>query len=349
MTRCRLCNQESLVGAAIGVCGSCVRHRFAAAWSSAEAAHRAARSAFSLPVEPPRWTGGVPCIQCANACTIGEGERGYCGLRTVRNGVLLNLGGTPERGILRWYRDPLPTNCVSEWVCEGHGRRGFHNLAVFYASCTADCLFCQNWHYREISPENEIGISASDLAALADDWTFCVCYFGGDPSSQMPHALAASHILARRGVRICWETNGMMDVHLLDEALELSLVTGGIVKFDLKAFDEGLHKILTGVSNRRSLENFSRAVERCRQERVPAVVASTVLVPGYVEAEEISAVAAFIVSQNPDTPYALLVFAPQFFLADLPPTSLRLAREAESAARAAGLTNVRVGNLHLLP
>jgi pyruvate-formate lyase-activating enzyme len=25
-------------------------------------------------------------------------------------------------------------------------------LAVFHASCTADCLFCQNWHFPYISP-----------------------------------------------------------------------------------------------------------------------------------------------------------------------------------------------------
>jgi len=33
---------------------------------------------------------------------------------------------------------------------------------------------------------------------------------------------------------------------------------------------------------------------------------------------------------------------------DLPRTSVRHAEEAEAAARAAGLTNVRIGNRHLL-
>jgi pyruvate formate lyase activating enzyme len=59
---------------------------------------------------------------------MGEGERGFCGLRTVRNGKLVHFAGTPARGLLSWYRDPLPTNCVADWVCEGSGHPGCHNL-----------------------------------------------------------------------------------------------------------------------------------------------------------------------------------------------------------------------------
>ncbi|HRV43204.1 MAG TPA: radical SAM protein [Syntrophales bacterium] len=349
MSLCALCRREVTVASCLGVCGDCIRRCFSEARPYVEAAHAASRSAFGLPKAPPQDKGGVPCGGCANACVIGEGRRGYCGLRTVGGGRLSVLAGNPEGGLLRWYRDPLPTNCVADWVCGGHDRRGFHNLAVFYAACTADCLFCQNWHYREMSPDNAARIGASDLAAVADERTFCVCFFGGDPAAQMPHALAVSRSLAPRGVRVCWETNGMMERSLLDEALEFSLRTGGCMKFDLKAFDEGLHRALTGVSNRRTLENFARAAARCRERAaLPLVVASTLLVPGYVDAEEVAAIARFIASLDPSIPYALLAFAPQFFMADLPRTSLRLAREAEAAARAAGLANVRLANCHLL-
>jgi pyruvate formate lyase activating enzyme len=47
-------------------------------------------------------------------------------------------------------------------------------------------------------------------------------------------------------------------------------------------------------------------------------------------------------------PYALLAFAPSFYMTDLPCTSARHAQEAEAAARDAGLVNMRVGNRHLL-
>jgi pyruvate formate lyase activating enzyme len=285
---------------------------------------------------------------CGNECVIGEGGQGYCGLRTVREGRLIHLAGTPERGFLQWYRDPLPTNCVADWVCEGTRQRGRHNLAVFYAGCTADCLFCQNWHFRTLKPA-DCSLSARQLAAAVNRDTFCVCYFGGDPASQMPHALAASRQIAERGVRICWETNGTMHPKLLDAALRHSLESGGCIKFDLKAFDEDLHFVLTGISNRQTLANLERAARRF-QERPdpPPIVASTLLVPGYVDSEQVGKIARFIAALNLRIPYALLAFAPQYRMNDLPCTTLYHAEEAEAAARAAGLVNVRIGNRHLL-
>jgi pyruvate formate lyase activating enzyme len=191
--------------------------------------------------------------------------------------------------------------------------------------------------------------SAEELAAVANARTFCVCYFGGDPASQMPHALAASKRLAARGVRVCWETNGTMHPKLLDAAVQYSLATGGCIKFDLKAFDEDLHRALTGISNRRTLENFARAARQFNaQTEPPLVVASTLLVPEYVDAEQVGKIARFIAALDPRIPYALLAFAPSFYMSDLPCTLVQHAREAEVAAREAGLFNVRVGNRHLL-
>jgi pyruvate formate lyase activating enzyme len=327
---------------------SCCHTSRPAVRSRAEAIHRDSRAAFGLPVTPPRDAEGIQCRLCANECVIGEGGKGYCGLRTARLGRLIHLAGTPERGLLEWYRDPLPTNCVADWVCEGSRQQGRNNLAVFYASCTADCLFCQNWHFRTLRPGKNF-LSASRLAAAANAETFCVCYFGGDPASQMLHSLAASARLARRGVRICWETNGTMHPKLLDAALRYSLETGGCIKFDLKAYDEDLHRLLTGISNQRTLGNFARAAGRFGERpKPPLVIASTLLVPGYVDATEVGRIARFVASRNPNIPYALLAFAPHFRMDDLPATSLRHAAQAEAAARAAGLVNVRVGNRHLL-
>jgi pyruvate formate lyase activating enzyme len=165
----------------------------------------------------------------------------------------------------------------------------------------------------------------------------------------MGHALAAGRRLAKRGVVVCWETNGTAQPRLMDQALELSMSSGGCVKFDLKAADEDLHRALTGASNRLTLENFARAAARFDERpEPPPVVASTLLVPGYVDAAEVGRIARFIAQLNPEIPYALLGFAPHFLFPDLPRTSVRHAEEAEAAAHAAGLRRVRIGNRHLL-
>jgi pyruvate formate lyase activating enzyme len=165
----------------------------------------------------------------------------------------------------------------------------------------------------------------------------------------MPHALVSARHLATRGVTVCWETAGLQHPKLMDRVVQLSLETGGTVKFDLKAFDEGLHMALTGASNRRTLENFRRAAARVQERpEPPLVIASTLLVPGYVTPEEVGRIARFIAHIDPHIPYALLGFMPHFYVPDLPHTSVRHAEEAMAAARAAGLTRVHVGNLGLL-
>jgi pyruvate formate lyase activating enzyme len=347
---CKLCGARSrLIAGQLGVCLGCIRSRPQQALRLAEAAHADARRLFGLPERPPRAEGGRRCGLCVQDCVIGEGERGFCGLREVRGGKLHHLAGPPSRGLLHWYRDPLPTNCVADPFCAGHTQLDKHNLAVFYASCTVDCLFCQNYHFRETDPVRSGKLTAAELADAANPRTYCVCYFGGDPASQMPHALTTSRLLAERGVVVCWETNGTGHPRLMDRALGLSLSTGGCVKFDLKAYDDNLHRVLTRASNRRTLENFARAAARFGERpEPPPVIASTLLVPGYVDAEEVGRIARFIADFNVAIPYVLLGFAPQFLFPDLPRTSVRHAEEAEAAARAAGLHTVRIGNRHLL-
>lgn len=141
----------------------------------------------------------------------------------------------------------------------------------------------------------------------------------------------------------------MLHPKFMQRALQYALDTGGCIKFDLKTFDPGLHIALTGVSNQRTLENFALAGQRfADRPELPLVIASTLLIPGYVDAEEVGRIAAFIASINPHIPYSLLAFAPNFYMSDLPYTPISLADIAEKAARQAGLTNVHIGNRHLL-
>ena len=362
--RCRDCGRQSLlISQAVELCPDCLRSDFPKLWPFIEAVHREARKPFGLPAKPPKDEAGKQCNLCVNQCLIGPGGKGYCGLRHNIRGRL--IGASAEKGNVSWYHDPLPTNCVADWVCPGGSgvgypdfayrdgpEYGYKNLAVFYQACSFDCLFCQNWHYR-LAVVQEARVSASLLADQADERTACICYFGGDPSPQLPHALRASRLALERNrgriLRICWETNGTMHPSLLRQAAELSLRSGGCIKFDLKAWSEGLHIALCGVTNSRTLENFELLAGYTRERpSPPLLIASTLLIPGYIDSEEVAKIASFIAALNPEIPYSLLAFHPQFLMTDLPTTSRRLAYECLEAAREAGLKRVRIGNIHLL-
>jgi pyruvate formate lyase activating enzyme len=131
--------------------------------------------------------------------------------------------------------------------------------------------------------------------------------------------------------------------------IELSLSSGGCIKFDLKAFDETLHKSLTGVSNRRTLENFARIGEKTKIRRnPPLLITSTLLVPGYVDEQEIRNISRFIASVDPEIPYSLLGFFPHFFMSDLLLNQREIAEKCLEISKEEGLKNVRVGNMHIL-
>jgi len=97
------------------------------------------------------------------------------------------------------------------------------------------------------------------------------------------------------------------------------------------------------------LENFRIIGEKYFEERleVPIVTASTLLIPGYVDEEEIEHIARFISEINPEIPYALLAFYPQYLMRDLPATSRKQAYSCYEAAKKY-LKKVEIGNIHLL-
>jgi len=366
MPHCRLCGADNpFISARLGFCGPCLRRHFAQVWPEVEQVHRASRRDFGLPEEPPRAVGGKLCTLCFLACRIPEGGVGYCGARRVVGGRI--VGGTPTGAGVSWYDDPLPTNCVADWFCPGGTGRGYPtyanrdgpeygyvNLAVFYHACNFNCLYCQNWDFKRRTGQGR-QVTAQELADAVQDRTACICFFGGDPTPHLPHALAAAHwarqeaMACRRRLRICWETNGAMQAGWLKPLADSSLKSGGIIKFDLKAFSEEMHLALTGVSNSQTLMNFAALAQRVSgRPEVPLLTASTLLVPGYVDLEEIYGLARFIAGLNPEIPYSLLAFYPQFYLTDLPVTPRDLALAAQETARQAGVKYVNLGNVHLL-
>ncbi|WP_202320290.1 radical SAM protein [Archaeoglobus neptunius] len=253
------------------------------------------------------------------------------------------LCGKPEYGKISYYEDPLPTNCCNAWFCNGSRLSGT-NLAVFYYGCNFDCLFCQNWTHKFIEEAERVEIDEL-LRVVENDRVKCICHFGGSPEPQLPFAIRFSRkaLEAREDLMICWEWNGAGNAILAMKAAELSYRSNGTVKFDLKAWNPNLHLLLTGRDNERVRRNFERIAER-----FPDIVsATTLLVPYYIDENEVAEIARFIADLDENIPYSLLVFHPDYKLSDLPITPLEQVKKCYNAARA-HLNNVNIGNLNLL-
>lgn len=179
MARCVQCQRESnLISSPLEVCVRCLREHFSKVKSHIDEVHTQVRGIFGLPSHPPRAADGLSCSLCGNHCQISEGGRGYCGTRYVKQGMI-RAGGLDE-GHFASYYDPLPTNCVTYWVCPGGtdrgfsrysyaetAERGYKNLAVFFKSCTYNCLFCQNW---QRSPSRRSILTPLDVGTKDCAW-----------------------------------------------------------------------------------------------------------------------------------------------------------------------------------
>ncbi|GAB6946158.1 hypothetical protein JCM16161A_02880 [Vulcanisaeta sp. JCM 16161] len=85
--------------------------------------------------------------------------------------------------------------------------------------------------------------------------------------------------------RICWETNGLVNPLVMREMARLSLVSGGIVKIDWKAWNPSFYEALTGVNGERATKRLMKntdLVAKMARERPdpPLLVISILLVQG---------------------------------------------------------------------
>lgn len=225
---------------------------------------------------------------------------------------------------------------------------------MFFYGCNFNCLFCQNCsHKSELSLVEYTEISKTLKKGLHKDVT-CVCYFGGSPEPHFPFALNLSEQLLKQNnkiYRICWEWNGAGNEEMVKRAAYFSLISGGTVKFDLKAYSPLIANALMGIppyTLKRVYKNFKNVAKIAeKRPNSPLITGCTLLVPYYIDKFEVEEIAKFIAEINPEIPYSMLVFHPSLFLKDLPITPIDQVKDCYEVAKKY-LNNVHIGNLHLL-
>lgn len=363
--KCQICRKfPPIFSRYVGVCPECIRNNPTQALKMAEQVHQHSRAVWGLRTEYPHESSGVQCHICSNTCNIAPGKTGYCGLWKNSSGKLRSVSGRQE-AVLHTYLDSLPTNCCSTFFCPGGTgagyprfastpgtEYGFFNLACFLFGCNFFCYGCQNSQHRKIHSAERYTLEKF-VSKVENPRISCICWFGGSPEPQLPWALRASRRAVKeysdRILRVCWEWNGAGNPKLVRNAVALALETGGNAKFDLKYFNPSLSQVLSGVSNEESFKNFEMCFHEFYDQRkeLPLLSATTLLIPGYVDAVEVESIARFLANLDDTIPYSLLAFHPSSLLSDLPITPVSQARECYEVAKR-HLQTVHIGNKHLL-
>ncbi|MFO8017092.1 MAG: radical SAM protein [Promethearchaeia archaeon] len=377
MATCKFCGKESsLVSKILQICRECIinadKNKVKEHLLNV---HSKVRLSENLPVIPPKSKEKnirFSCNLCINKCKVSEDDKSYCGLRDYQKNEQGNLSyPTKDKAYMHGYLDSNPTNCCNSWFCPAGTSRGYpeysiydgdetgtYSYAAFLYGCSFDCLFCQNSSHKHFTKDDLMEAEAVADRIFKNKNITCMCFFGGDPEPQLPFTVHLAELVLEkideareenRKFRVCWEWNGSGRQDLMEQCMKIALKTGGNIKFDLKTYHEQLNIALCGTSNKRTLKNFKYLGENYFGTRntLPELSGCTLLVPGYTNSKEIERIAKFIANINPEIPYSLLVFHPDYMMKDLPYTSKKQAYKCLEIAETY-LEHVHLGNEFLL-
>ena len=379
MGTCKFCGRnDNFISSVLEICRDCIlSQKWSIVKSHVLSIHKKVRQLEELPEAPPKADSNIKlkCNFCLNECSLSENELSnisYCGLRNINKNESGELPfPTRNEGYIHGYIDANPTNCCNSWFCPAGSSNGYpafsvtngpeygtYSYAAFLYGCSFNCLFCQNWSHKRIIRQHLNDIETLANQIVKNKKITCLCYFGGTPEAQLPFSINLARTILdkikksgeNRIFRICWEWNGSGNPKLVEKCMEIAIKTGGNIKFDLKSYNEKLNLALCGVSNRRTFENFKFLAENYygkRGKEMPEMSACTLMVPGYVNHEEVEQIAKFVSELNSEIPYSLLVFHGDYQMRDLPITPRKQAEKCLEVAKNY-LQRVNLGNKFLL-
>ncbi|MGE5310845.1 MAG: radical SAM protein [Nitrospirota bacterium] len=166
-----------------------------------------------------------------------------------------------------------------------------------------------------------------------------VAFTGGDLTCRPGfYAKCAELIKTETRLWFLLETNGY---GLTPAHLDL-YQTSGVDAFwlDIKAENPERHRRLTACDN----EWILRLPQEMRKRGFVLEVLS-LYIPGVVEAEELGRIAVLLAAVDPQIPFTVLAFFPEYQMRDTRPPNVKEMIRAYEGAKEAGLTQVRLGNL----
>lgn len=155
-------------------------------------------------------------------------------------------------------------------------------------------LFYQN--KENPSPPTEFLSLGEVLSLLKDLVIERAIYMGAEPTVDPQFPLLAEVIKKDFKAYNILLTNGFIipPLSFIDE-----------VVFSLKAFTDSLHKDYTGKSNKVALRNFPKIYKGVKRFK-----AESILIPGYIDREEIGRIAQFIASIDKSIPFRIDAYIP---------------------------------------
>jgi pyruvate-formate lyase-activating enzyme len=198
---------------------------------------------------------------------------------------------------------------------------------VIHGKKSASCPEMLNPEAILLSPQG-FGPARNIAAFTGGDVTCCPEFYGE----------CARLIKQNTKLWILIETNGYgLTPYNLDYLQEAGV---DVFWLDIKAYDPDKHKWLTGCANDRILKLPEEMIKRGFVLEVLSLY-----IPGLVETDDLEKIAGLLARVDTGIPFTILAFFPEYRMKDYPKPSVRQMVEAYQRTKAAGLKNIRLGNL----
>jgi pyruvate formate lyase activating enzyme len=279
---------------------------------------------------------GVQCQACEHFCAIKPGEAGKCGVRRNVDGALYLVVYAEAIAV---HVDPIEKKPLFHFMPRSD------ILSIGTYGCNFHCPFCQNWQMsqaRDLDDQSDyLGQQALPKALVET----CVqkdipmiAYTYNEPTVFFEYTYDTAKLARQHGIKNVYVSNGFLSQAALDM---IEPYLDGI-NVDLKAFSEDFYREQCEAQ----LEPVKRNIAYMAQETDIWVEVTTLLIPGLNDSdEELQAMAAWLAEVDPEMPWHVSAFHPDYQMHDRPRTAQRDLARAYEIGREAGLQYVFVGNV----
>jgi pyruvate formate lyase activating enzyme len=274
----------------------------------------------------------IKCKLCPRECTVGDKERGYCGVRENHGGTYYTL---VHSRVCAAHIDPIEKKPLFHYL------PGTLAFSLATAGCNVNCKFCQNWDISQVRPEQVPADYAppklvADLAKQHSCPTIAYTY--SEPVIFSEYLMDAADAGHEAGVRSVVVSNGYMQ----EEAIKTAYGKMDAVKIDLKAFSESYYKDVVVGELKPVLDALVTLRKMGKWTEIVYLV-----VPTLNDSDsEFTGLARWIKSNlGVDVPVHFTQFHPEYLLKNLPITPVPTLERAKAIADAEGLHYVYIGNV----
>jgi pyruvate formate lyase activating enzyme len=274
----------------------------------------------------------IECRLCPRKCTVGDRERGFCGVRENRGGTYYTLV----------YGNPCTINIDPiEKKPLFHFLPGVSAFSIATAGCNLNCKFCQNWQISQFRPEQikSMEISPEGIASDAENSACPVlAYTYSEPTIFFEYLKDCAISGQARNLRSVMITAGFIEPEPMMELLPHLAA----VKVDLKSFNEKYYQDICNAELKPVLDTLILL----KKSEIWFEIVYLMLPTLNDSKEEIELLCKWLLKElGPDIPIHFARFHPEYLLKNLPSTPIESLEQAYKIARDTGLNFPYIGNV----